>query len=301
MPYTVSFFSNTEENVLVAGHKGKLMLDGREKPFKGQKGLTCSIESRQRLRLIVGKAAESSEELEVQNARKAEKALKSLKVVMSKPALDYEELHETSVAILQSLGYVIEEEIFKNPYFVKLKHAKIAGGAIPESTSSIRVFRTLVMKEKAQVTYSAVLEALDAQLGLKNAEWSIESGFEGLRQALITNGQIMFQGKFGRCFYGAGDVIHHPDESTEDRKAFYFRKNTIRASAWTHCVVVDQVKLVNGVPFVFFKDPYDVSKPGQADNVYMISYQSFVERLSDRYGIKREASEEATFGVCRKW
>lgn len=66
----VQLVIDTKENVLVKSHQGKIKSDGTVKPLKGQEGVTCTIASRERLRIFYGKEAEKSEDLKEINGRK---------------------------------------------------------------------------------------------------------------------------------------------------------------------------------------------------------------------------------------
>jgi hypothetical protein len=97
---------------------------------------------------------------------------------------------------------------------------------------------------------------------------------------------------------GKANTKKHEKQSTADRKVYFFKLNTLRTSAWTHCVIVDQVKVVKGRPFVFFRAPQDPSIPGTSDKAYMLSYESFIQRISDKYGYF--GGPKTTYGLAKE-
>lgn len=288
----VQLVIDTKENVLVKSHQGKIKSDGTVKPLKGQEGVTCTIASRERLRIFYGKEAEKSEDLKEINGRKNELILKKIKKIMATQPLDYSALLEECTRGLEHLSFDPITEIFKHPDFIRKKTEYFQSG---KSTTSIKFYNMADDCLRGKWAFFALMDKLDQQFGFENLDWTIQDRFEGLQQALRENGQIIFQGKYGMCFHGRANVQFHSQESTTSRQVYFFKKGTLHASTWTHCVIVDQVKLIDGRPFVFFRDPYNESIPGEPDKAYMLSYESFIQRISDKYG--NVGGPETTYGL----
>lgn len=288
----VKLIADTKENVLVKSHQGKLQLDGSTKPLKGQVGVACTIASRERLRTFYGKNAEKSIDPTERKGRETEIILKKVKAIMASQPLDYSALLEESTRGLEQMSYDPLTEIFKNPAFIRQK-TEFAQSRQP--LSAVKLYNMSAVDLQAKWAFFTLMDKADQIFGLKNLDWTINDGFAGLQQALRTNGQIIFQGKYGICFHGGMNVKKHPSESTSDREVYFFKPGSLHASSWTHCVIVDQAKVIDSKAFIFFRDPYNSSTPGTPEKAYMLSYESFVQRISDKYG--RVGRPDATYGL----
>lgn len=284
---------NTKENVLVKSHKGKLQLDGSTKPLKGQVGVACTIASRERVRTFYGKNAEKSTNPLEQKGRETEVILKKIKAIMASQPLEYSALLEESTRGLEQMSYDPLTEIFKNPAFIRQKTELAQSG---QPLTAIKLYNKADVRLQAKWAFFTLMDKADQIFGLKDLEWTINAGFEGLQQALRENGQIIFQGKYGVCFHGGINISKHPKESTADREVYFFKPGTLHASSWTHCVIVDQAKIIEGKPFILFRDPYNASSPGTPAKAYMLSYDNFIQRISDKYG--NVGGPSTTYGLA---
>jgi hypothetical protein len=289
----VELVVDSKENVLVKSHKGKLQLDGSTKPLRGQVGVACTIASRERVRVFYGKNAEQSTNLLEQKGRQTEVILKKVKAIMASQPLDYSALLEESTRGLEQMSYDPLTEIFKNPAFIRQK-TELAQSRQP--LTAVKLYHMADIDLQAKWAFFTLMDKADQIFGLKNLDWTINAGFEGLQQALRDNGQIIFQGKYGVCFHGGSNIGKHPRESTADREVYFFKPGTLHASSWTHCVIVDQAKIIDGKPFILFRDPYNASSPGTPDKAYMLSYANFIQRISDKYG--NVGGPSTTYGLA---
>ncbi|PJE11477.1 hypothetical protein [Legionella sp.] len=289
----VELVVDSKENVFVKSHQGKLQLDGSTKPLKGQQGVACTIASRERLRTFYTKDAEKSADPVVRRNREAQVILNKVKAVMASQPLDFDDLLSETMRGLEKMSYDPLTEIFKNPAFIGKKTELAQSG---QPISAIKFYNMAGADFQAKWAFFTLMDKMDQTFGLKNLEWTIEDGFEGLQQALRDNGQIIFQGKYGICFHGGSNVAKHRNESTVEREVYFFKPRTLHASSWTHCVIVDQAKIIDGKPFIFFRDPYDPSTPGAPEKAYMLSYDSFIQRISDKYG--NIGGPKATYGLA---
>ncbi|PJE11605.1 hypothetical protein [Legionella sp.] len=292
----VKFVINTKDDVLVQSHKGKLTFNGATKPLKSQAGYSCTIASRERLRTFYGKDAEKSIFPAERKRREAELILKKIKVIMATIPWDFGALCEESVRGLEKMGYDPLTEIYKNSVFIREK--KVFAHFIRRMRAD-KFYTMASIELQGRWALFTLMDKMDQTFSFKNLEWTIEDGFEGLQQALRDNGQIIFQGKYGSCFHGRLNTKWHAKQSSVDREVYFFKPNTLRNSPWTHCVIVDQAKIIDGKPFVFFRDPRDPSIPGTPNKAYMLSFTSFIQRLSDKYGYAG-GGPKTTYGLVKE-
>ncbi|WP_131783386.1 hypothetical protein [Legionella gresilensis] len=224
--------------------------------------------------------------------------IKKFKKALYKTPINYALLVKESNEVIEQLAYDPLTEVFKNPYFIELKNIHNKMNKI--SLNAQHFYNSLSLEQKGKVYYFTALDIIDSLLGFKNVGWKIQDGFAGLQDALRKNGQIIFQGKYGASFHLENSLFIHKKESTNSREVCFFRKNSMSPKAflgsWTHCVVVDQAKIIDGTPFVFFRDPNDPSIPGLPERVYMLNYENFVARISNKYSSPREANQ--TYGTA---
>lgn len=280
--FKFAVLTNTPEDVRVQSHEGALMFDGSPNlPLPGQKGISCSVKARDRLRIHYGTGADQSHDPAIKRARKAELIFKDLRTILSDCA-EPSVIRDHSLAGLRALGYDPLEEIFKFSFFKNDKN--IYNPTVP-TLSDLDYFNNHNAQKQANYSLFLLLEKLDEIFGFVNLNWRIQDGFVGLQKALVKNGPIIFVGKYGAIFYGKNDVVLFNRESSTERSVFFFRQNTISPIHRTHCVIVEEAKIIDGKPFVFFQDPQDASIPNACKRpVYLLSYDNFVKRIADKYG-----------------
>lgn len=174
----------------------------------------------------------------------------------------------------------------------------------------ISVAKSYSEKDKTQsnIQCSLLYEALIKQrlfslFNVQESGWHPKNGFAGLKESLRSHGAHVFVGKYGAwCHVGENKVVSYFKENINNREVYGFKKGSYAGenTTWTHAIVVDQVKIINGIEMVFFRDPYDCSDNSQKEKIYALSYESFVQRLtnqqSHRYA-RNDADYENCFGI----
>lgn len=153
----------------------------------------------------------------------------------------------------------------------------------------------LLPRVGAQILYNQIRRHFYHQRQLEESGWSPKDGVEGIMRQLIDKGPALVVGKFGACFYRT-KAKRYAAYDGEGREAYYYPKASYRhSSAWTHAVIIDDVREINGKHYLFYHDPYSASIPGKNESVYMISYDTFVKRLCTLSGFEPDKETPQAF------
>lgn len=160
-------------------------------------------------------------------------------------------------------------------------------------------------KKHASTQCALLYEALIKQrlfslFNIQESGWHPKDGFAGLKESLKTHGAHAFIGKFGAWCH-RNQVSSYSKKNTHNREVYAFQKGSYAGDAtpWTHTVVVDQVKIVNGTEMIFFRDPYDTSSVSNNEKIYALSYENFLRRLTNHQSQRswNECQYEKSFGI----
>lgn len=165
--------------------------------------------------------------------------------------------------------------------------------------TTVDAFNQLSAKDKWTILYDILIENIVLPLmHIKNTSWHPRDGFDALAESLKRHGAHAFLGKFGSYCHKERPVLFQK-EITEKRKVHFFRKNSYIGDflPYTHCIVVDHVKVVQDKKMVF--DPNHRSSERRPEKIFMLSYEKFVERLTNWQGrryIENKSTSFVTYG-----
>ncbi|RDI45179.1 hypothetical protein [Aquicella lusitana] len=284
----VKLLIDQTDNTLVDLSSGKLSKKGARKPIKRQKGMTCTLYGMRRIAFF-----ESSNQ---NDSIKEMIAYKTMKNALMNFNHDYAHLAEIAFTLCQNLNIDLETALSLNSAFMNrfIKRANKALSKIEYLTSLEERGQWIILYDI--LTYKILLPLLH----LENAAWHPRDGFNKLKESLRNHGAHAFMGKFGAWCHNEKPQPFM-SETTQNRHVFYFRKNTYMGDyiPFTHCVIVDQLKIVNGKEMVFFRDPNSRSAPNKPEKIFMLSFENFVSRLTDWQGnrfILNCCPDETSFG-----
>lgn len=200
---------------------------------------------------------------------------------------------------------------FKGNYDVSLNTIKELCARLytnSERVLSKDILYTDEQKTQKNIQVSLLYEALIKQrffslLNLQESGWHPKNGFSGLKNSLKNHGAHVFIGKFGSwCYTRQNSIIEFARINSHHRAVYAFKKGSYIGdyTSWTHAIVVDQVKNVDGTDMVFFRDPYDSSDGHAAERIYGLSYQNFVSRLTNHQSMhyaRHQCQNENSFGI----
>lgn len=266
---------DTDTEVLTNLPSGKISNNGIRVPIKAQKSISCLLYSLRRLAFF--------HDPDVKHT-KLYKAFRHIKNALVHFNGNYDDLLTCLIELCIQLNINAERVIATSKSY-------------PE-----------VMKNNKKIQTSLLYEALIKQrlfslFNVQESGWHPKDGFAGLKESLKKHGAHVFIGKFGAwCHAGQDKLVNFNHENTHNREVYAFKKGSYAGELtnWTHAIIVDQVKNVNGVDMVFFRDPYDHSDDSKNEKVYALSYESFVQRLtnqqSQRYA-QNDCPHENNFGI----
>lgn len=272
---------------------GKISKTGVRKPIKQQKGMACTLFAMRRITFFNTGIEDN----------KALQAYKLIKLALMEFGNDTNALLTIGINICKDFDIDIEKNILKNKSFME-KYFRIKP-SLPSSMSPGGLFNRLSSFDQWVVIYDILIETVLAPLmNLKNTDWHPRDGINALKDSLRVNGAHFFMGKFGFWCYNKPPK-KFTSECTRDRHIFSFDKNAYVGDSrpFTHGIIVDQIKTVNGKEMVFFRDPYTQSKEGQPEKIFMLSYETFIQRLTDRQGYRvarNECASDLTFGMTSR-
>lgn len=263
---------DTDKQVLVDLSPGKLDKLGNRKKSAGQKGVTCLLSSLRRLSFFTQANIQTND---------LHKAIKKIKSALEK-FNGFNDLLDTITETCQTLGIDHAQIIKNHPRFKEYKNEVPMGNFM----SNEFLYTHYSSESKFLILYRELIKRYYAHCNVTESNWTPEDGVNGLMNALRTHGAQMVIGKFGRCFHASNGCVRMPNQDEFDRTVYSFTKDSYHGdnSVWTHTVILDQVKEVNGKYFVFFRDPQNDSAVNQQEPVYMLSYESFISRLYDLDG-----------------
>ncbi len=259
------------ENILVNLPSGKLSKKGERKTLKRQKGMTCILYGMRRIAFFDQSDLDSP----------AVKAYKNIKQAMMNFNYHYDELVQVGLDLCKDSNINLKQALRLNDSFM---HHYL--NRTTKELSEIEFFNRINSRERWTLLYDILIEKIVLPLmHIKNTNWHPRDGFDALGESLKKHGAHAFLGKFGSyCHTGKPEVFNK--ETTEGRHVYYFKKNTYVGDfiPFTHCIVVDQIKLVQGKEMVFFRDPNCTSRNKRPEKIFMLSYENFVQRLTDWQG-----------------
>lgn len=283
--------ADTDTNTHVDLPSGKISKSGAYKRVRRQQGMTCTLFALRRISIFNTADKKNSYLL----------AYKKMKSILANYTGDFAEMVTLAKGIFEDLGISIHKEIEKNQSFGHMCQKIRFTRQISKSNSEI--FNLMSAFDQWIVLYDIFIEhVLKPLMNIRNADWHPRDGFKGLQETLKKNGALFFMGKFGTWCYSDAP-LEFKSETTQNRHVFYFNKKSYVGDTkpFTHGIIVDQVKVVNGKQMVFFRDPNFLSSKTKAEKIFMLSYETFVERLTDLQGHRfsqQACSSEATFGLA---
>ncbi|MCW5584477.1 MAG: hypothetical protein KIT56_11530, partial [Gammaproteobacteria bacterium] len=289
----IRFLSNTDDNVQVDLPSGKLSKAGVRKPLSAQKGMTCTLFSMRRIAIF---------DTDGQN-KKSLQAYKKIKKALAAYNGNHDELVSLANTILIDLNIDLGKSVLTNKSFMNKHQTFIKKTQINMSAQVF--YNSLSSFHKWILLYDVIIKnILMPLMNLKETAWHPREGFAALKKSLKEKGAHFFMGKFGAWCYSKKPILLSK-ESTSSRQVFYFDKDTYIGDSkpFTHGIIVDQVKIVNGKEMIFFRDPSKASKEGQPEKIYILSYETFVNRLTDMQGYRfsyNECSNDINFGLVNE-
>lgn len=273
------------ENILVNLPSGKLSKQGKRVPLRGQKGMTCILYGMRRIAFFD----------QPDPNLPAIKAYKKIKQAMTNFKSNYAQLVQVGLNLCKEANIDLEQSLKLNNSFMRAyKNCKA------KRLSEIDFFNKIKPREQWTLLYNILIEKIVLPLmHIKNVNWHPRDGFAGLGESLKKYGAHAFLGKFGSYCHTKKPVAFK-EESTANRHVYFFEKNTFKGDSipFTHCVIVDQVKVVGGKQMVFFRDPNWPSTNNKPEEIFMLSYENFVQRLTNWQGERfadNKCSDTATF------
>lgn len=262
-------------DILINLPPGKLSKTGERKSIKRQKSISCVLYALRRISFF-----SSTPQRETLYT-----TFRAIKHELSHFRGDYSVLVKLGLQACDFLHFDFKKECrFSRLFWKFYNQAQQFSGFIMKSTPE-EFAMILPDKEKWNILYGILLnKAFLPLFSAQTSHWEPQQGFIGLMNSLTQQGAHVFLGKFGFWCHNQ-TPIEHPIESQQipGRKVYYFPKNSFAGdrTIWLHAVVVDQAKILDGRPMIFFRDPYNNSDPGQEEKVYMLSYDAFLQRLVD--------------------
>lgn len=285
---------DTPTNKLVNLPSGKLAKNNQRIPIYKPKGMSGILFALRRLAYFSDSVSHAS----------VFSYLNKIKACLSQINADhYAPLVALGEAICKRAGICLEEAVEAHAVF------KEQYEAFTYSTFSHLFCRKLTKAEYynyvslqsrwlfifVEIIHSIVMPFFNLQI----APWHPKEGFKGLMHALIEHGAHVFIGYFD-CSDEKYTIVSAENTSTRKVKRYKARPFNRDGSNWAHAIVVDQVKLIDNQPMVFFRHPNHQSKEGQKEVVYMIGYAEFVKRLQNVAKGHHDEGEER-FGIVSKY
>lgn len=256
-------------NVFINLPSGKLSKKGERKPINQQVGMTCILYG---LRRIAFFDQTNSDTLRLNAYKRIKHAMKNFNE-------NYDYLVQMAFELCNDLKIDIAKCLETNLFFMQQYNKS-------EVLTIIEDFNLYSAKMKWSYLYFILVENIISPLmSINNSNWHPRDGFTALAESLKSHGAHAFLGKFGSCFHWK-NAKPSESESTSSRPVSFFEKNTFCGNSipYTHCIIVDQVKIVNGKEMIFFRDPNYNSSIDKPEQIFMLSYENFVQRLTNFQG-----------------
>lgn len=287
----VRLLNDSETDTQVDLPSGKLSKGGERKPINKQKGFTCYLYAMRR----VGFFEYTEQQLQAIEAFK--KIKQELAQFDNSPACG-KRLLQLGNQLCAQFNIDIDEAILTNESFMESFYRLCSKRML--NLSPIEFYLLLPPSNKWNVLYDILIkQVLAPVMHLKKSSWHPHDDFAGLQDSLKRDGAHFFVGKFGSwCYTQKPKPV--TAETTLKRRVFSFDKASYvgDSSSFTHGIIVDQAKVVNGKQMIFFRDPQYQSSSGKPEIVFMLTYASFLRYLTDMQGYRANVcSSKMTFGM----
>jgi hypothetical protein len=260
---------------------------GIRKTLKQQKGMTCFLFAMRRIAIFNT----------TDKNNKALQAYKAIKLALATYNGKSDQLTMLGKKLCNGFGISIEKTIIANKSF--MKKFDLVEAHSSRAISPMFLYQHFNSFAQWVVLYDIMV--LAPLRNIKNADWHPRDGINALKDSLKKNGAHFFMGKFSSWCYSEKPK-QFISETTSNRHIFFFNKHAYlgETKPFTHGIIVDKIKTVNRKEMVFFRDPNHSSKEGRPEKIYMLSYETFMQRLTDKQGYRvdrDECAREMTFGM----
>lgn len=283
---------------------GKLTVNNERRPIKKQSSISCLLKTMRRIAYF-----DNAHHPLIPAYKEIKSAIDSIDALAMNNEDVLSKLFQIGNKICETYNIDLKSCALEDKDFlINYKHERKSNSSLSPKV----FFEDLPIYKKSMLLYSVLLEKILMPLmNVRNSNWNPfhENGFEELRESVKINGPHLFIGKFGASFNLSPPNIYKPESTpdrivrTYDKTSFFDAPNTIQ-----HWIMIDKVAMVQGkingsitgVPMIFYRDSNDNSSPGSSESVYMMTYASFVTRLTDRMGYRCDKvlhDNEASFGV----
>lgn len=267
---------------------GKVSRKDKRTSIKPQKGMTCTLYAMRRIAFFNS-----------QSDSKSIQAYKLLKKTLASFTMSneyFEHLMDIGNKILKDFDINLEKALIENSSFMSSYNQSLYQFIL----SPIEFYTSLDLFLKWVALYSILIQKVLAPLfNLQHSDWHPDKGIDALRDSLRQKGAHFFMGKYGTWCYNKPPKVYEA-LNTSTQHVFYFDRDSYQAdnAPFTHGIIVDQIKNIDGKNMVFYRDPNCPSSEGQKEKIFMLSYETFVKRLTDARGLKlNECSAEEQFGL----
>lgn len=271
---------------------GKISKCQIRQPIKQQQGMTCTLYAMRRIAFF-----NTEDDKSVHAYKALKKGLSSYKHGSAK---SIKNLIAIANKLIMDFKINMEQSINENTSFLS---SYTLGRNIAEfSLTPFEMYQKLPDFHRWITLYSILLQKILLPLfTLQQAGWHPDKGIGALKESIKNNGAHFFMGKYGTWCHKQKPK-EFTAECTADRQVLYFPKNSFTAgsSEFTHGIIVDQIKKIAGKDVVFYRDPNFPSAPGHKEKIFMLSYENFVNRLTDLRGLRycmKECSKNESFGI----
>jgi hypothetical protein len=270
----IRLLSDDESNVQVDLASGKVSKKGERKCLLPQTGMTCTLFALRRIAIL---NTDSKHKAHLQ-------AYKKIKQALACSGGNLGQLVPLMSGILTDNGVDVKQAILKNETFADrcFRYRKTNNIL----SSDITIFQGMDSLFQWTVLYEIFMEKILIPLfNVQSSGWHPRDGFNSLKECLREKGALFFMGKFGSWCYSKPPQ-ELKSETTTNRQVFYFNKDFYQGDTkpFTHGIIVDQVKVINGREMIFYRDPSHLSNPKAPEKIYILSYETFVKRLCDLQG-----------------
>lgn len=276
----------SDSDILVNLPSGKISKSGERKSIRKQKPMTCILYGMRRIGFFDQNNFDEKKYISYREIKKSIPVYKRNHAKLCEIAITL--CQNNDINVYNALKY---NDSFNYCYINRTK----------KDLTENKFFDQLNDRIKWSILYEIIMEKILLPLmNIKNINWHPRDGFDALAKSLNEHGAHAFIGKFG-SFHHTEAPVSSVKESTEAREVLYFKKDTYNGDTnhFAHCVVVDQVKIIHGKEMVFFRDPMYASEINKPEKIFMLSYESFVQRLEDWNGrrfIHGKCSDSVTYG-----
>jgi hypothetical protein len=257
--------------------KGKLSKKTLERvDISGQKGCTCALNTMRRLANF-----QNGDILKNSNEYKAYKIIKNaLEKLEHDTKNNWKDLSLALNDACDLLGIDVKNTIKRALH----NKAPNCNAFMIEHLANATIENDNFQQQKISILYGALQERIFEAFGLQASSYRPEKeNIEEFKKMLLESGPMMLVGKFGRVFHTSWG--RKPTADTEECEMYAFPKGSYIGNAkdsfWTHAIIVDDVRQIDGVDMVVFIDPFDDSKVNEKQKRYLMRYETFCERLGE--------------------